>query len=164
MTTMLSSKPRCPACDAEHPKEAIFCGACGKAVGELRYVREEFESKRRHHEKIADVVTRFVGNPPYFVLHLFWFGAWVLLNSGMIMVVHRFDDPPSFSVLGLLLSVEAVFMTGFLLISQNREASYESKRAELDYETNVRAYRLLQDITERLERIEGRLRIIEEKK
>jgi uncharacterized membrane protein len=160
---MPNPDPLCPACGTAHPPEAIFCGACGKAVGELRYVREEFEASCRGHEKVAESVTHFVGSPSYLGTHLLWLGGWILLNSGLVMTLHRWDDPP-FNLLALVLSIEAVFLTGFLLISQNREAAYESKRAELDYETNVRAYRLLLAMDDRLAHIESRLNTLEEKR
>jgi len=162
MTTTPTPEPVCPGCGMPHPMDAIFCSGCGKAVAELRYVREEFSQSLHRHEKIADTVTRFVGRPPYFVAHIVWFALWILVNSGLVAMIHRFDNPP-FNLLALLLAIEAVFMTGFLLISQNREAAYESKRAELDYEINVRNYRQLQIIAERLERIEERLRTLEER-
>ena len=149
----------CPACGVLHDSGDVFCPHCGKAVGGLRYIREEFEGSRRRYERFADAVTRFVSAPSYFGVHLFWVAAWILLNSGLVMAVHRFDAPPSFDLLSLLLSVEAIFLTGFLLVSQNREVEYERKRAELDYETAVQTNRLLADLAGRMERIETDLRI-----
>lgn len=156
----------CPACGVLHDRAAVFCPNCGKAVGGLPYIREEFEGSRRRYERFADTVTRFVSAPSYFGVHLFWVAAWILFNSGMVAAVHRFDTPPGFDVLSLLLSVEAVFSTGFLLVSQSREAQYERKRAELYYETIVQTHRALSEIgrklaiiAERMERIETDLRI-----
>ncbi|MBC8142215.1 MAG: DUF1003 domain-containing protein [Armatimonadetes bacterium] len=156
----------CPACGVPHPPADIFCPHCGKAVGGLPYIREEFEGSRRQYERFADAVTHFVSAPSYFGVHLFWVAAWILLNSGAVMAIHRFDPPPSFDLLSLLLSVEAIFLTGFLLVSQNREVDYERKRAELEYENTVQTNRLLGEIhlqlatiANRVERIESDLRI-----
>ena len=73
-----------------------------------------------------------------------------------------FDVYP-FGPLGIILSIEAIFITGFLLISQNRQSAHADKRSELDYEVNVRTFReiqhmksLLADILTRVERIENR--------
>jgi uncharacterized membrane protein len=75
-----------------------------------------------------------------------------------------FDLYP-FGLLGIILSIEAIFITGFLLISQNRQSAHADKRSELDYEVNVRTFReiqkmqgLLADIQSRIDRIESGLR------
>ena len=74
-----------------------------------------------------------------------------------------FDVYP-FGLLGIILSIEAIFITGFLLISQNRQGAHADKRSELDYEVNVRTFReiqntkgLLSDIQARVDRSETRL-------
>ena len=95
-------------------------------------------------------------HPFYIVLHIIWFGLWIAVNTGFVMVGRRFDDYP-FSLLGILIAIEAIFVTGFLLITQNRQTEYADKRAELDYEVNVRTYRELGEIKRMLHDIERRL-------
>lgn len=151
----------CPVCNGENPPDAVFCGnpACCKALGEFRYVREELTAA--WHERMADRVAGFVGRPQFLAVHALWFLFWVAVNTGALAVVTRFDDYP-FGLLGIILSIEAIFITGFLLISQNRQSTHADKRAELDYEVNVRTYReiheidtLLRAILARLDRLEG---------
>jgi uncharacterized membrane protein len=162
-----SSPPKppivCPVCHGENPPEAVFCGnpACCKALGEFRYVREELLAASAWYERIADRVAGFVGRPQFLAVHVLWFLFWVAVNTGAFAVVARFDDYP-FGLLGIILSVEAIFITGFLLISQNRQGAHADKRAELDYEVNVRTYReiheidfMLRAILARLDRLEG---------
>jgi uncharacterized membrane protein len=161
---MLNDAPIvCPGCGGTNPGDAIFCGNpdCHKALGEFRYVREELLAEARWHERLAEQVTRFVGNPHFLVVHALWFALWVVLNTGVVAVVGRFDDYP-YGLLGIILSVEAIFITGFLLISGNRQSTHADKRAELDYEVNVRTYRrlneldaLLRQVSERLGRVES---------
>jgi uncharacterized membrane protein len=160
----------CPACGGPNPAEAVFCGHCDKALGPFRYVREEIAAETAWHEALADRVTGFVGRPQFFVIHAMWFVLWALLNAGIITVVQRFDAYP-YSLLGIILAVEAIFITGFLLISQNREKVTEEKFAELDYEVNVQSYRaiqetqaLLREALARLDTIEGRLEARREEK
>ena len=135
----------CPACSALNPRESVFCGDCHKALGEFRFVREEVLASATWHENLADRVTRFIGKPYFLVTHALWFLLWVTVNTGAFALIRRFDNYP-FSLLGILLSAEAIFITGFLLISQNRQSAFADKRAELDHEVNVRTYRRLNDI------------------
>ena len=76
------------------------------------------------------------------------------------MAVRRFDAYP-FGLLAFILSMETIFITGFVLISENRQSAHADKRAELDYEVNVRTYRKIQEMeallramAERLDRYE----------
>ena len=148
----------CPACGGNNAHDAIFCGNphCGKALGDFRYVREEIAARSRWHESIAHRVAAFVSHPFYIVVHVIWFAAWIAVNTGFVMLGRRFDDYP-FSLLGILIAIEAIFVTGFLLISQNRQTEHADKRAELDYEVNVRTYRELGEIKRLLHDIERRL-------
>jgi uncharacterized membrane protein len=148
----------CPMCQGENPPEAVFCGhpGCGKALGEFRYVREELLAASVWYERVADRVSAFVGKPQFLALHAFWFLFWVTVNTGVFALVSRFDDYP-FGLLGIILSIEAIFITGFLLISQNRQNAHADKRAELDYEVNVRTYREINEIDTMLRAILARL-------
>jgi uncharacterized membrane protein len=148
----------CPICGKSNPHDAIFCAnpECGKALGEFRYVKEEVAAESQWHETIAARVAAFVSHPFYILLHVAWFGAWIAVNTGFVMVGRRFDDYP-FSLLGILIAIEAIFVTGFLLITQNRQTEHADKRAELDYEVNVRTYRELGEIKRMLHDIERRM-------
>lgn len=149
---------RCPACGDEHDVNAVFCGnpGCRKALGEFRFVSEEIAASTSRLERLADQVARFTSHPHFVTLHVTWFGVWVALNSGLVATVAAFDTFP-YSLLGLLLGIEAILITGFLLISQNRQTNYAEQRAELDYEVNVRSYRKLRQIEERLDLLAKRL-------
>src|SRR5882724_7801453 len=153
----------CPGCGGVNPPDAVFCAnaACHKALGEFRYVREELAGDTRWYERLADRVAAFIGKPQFLVVHASWFAIWVFVNTGLVAAMAHFDEYP-FSLLGIILSIEAIFITGFLLISQNRQAAHADKRAELDYEVNVRTYReineidaMLRTILERLDRLEA---------
>jgi uncharacterized membrane protein len=142
----------CPACGGENPADAVFCGnhACHKALGEFRYVLEELNKTKGWIEHLADRVTDFAGHPHFVSLHVFWFLAWMVVNSGMVAFVGVFDAYP-FGLLGIILAIEAILVTGFMLISQNRQQAYANKRAELDYELNIHAYRKLVELEKRLD-------------
>ena len=163
-TQSLSHDPiACPVCGGVNPADAIFCGnpACHKALGEFKYVKEELLSEARWYERLADRISDFIAKPHFLVAHSLWFVLWIAINTGVLAVAQRFDEYP-FGLLGIILAVEAIFITGFLLMSNNRQSAHANKRAELDYEVNVRTYRLinkvdavLSTVIERLEKLEA---------
>jgi uncharacterized membrane protein len=144
----------CPVCGQENSASAVFCGnpACGKALGEFRYVREELRRSARWHEKLAERFTAFIGAPYFVVLHAAWFGLWILINTGVVTIASRFDRYP-FSFLSILIGIEAIFITGFILITQNRQSAFSNKRAELDYEMGVLTSRKIDELEAKLDRV-----------
>ena len=153
----------CPRCGGENSADAVFCRNpdCRKALGNFPFAAEEIERDSKPHEKVADRVAAFIGNPYFIVIHALWFILWVAINTGLITMSARFDDYP-FGLLGIILSIEAIFITGFLLISQNRQSSFAEKRSELDYEVNVRTFREIQSVKQLLGSMEQRIESIEE--
>jgi uncharacterized membrane protein len=99
--------------------------------------RQEEEGKRSRQERIADAVTRFTGSMRFVYIHIALFGLWILVNLGWIPGVPRFD--PSFVVLAMVASVEAIFLSTFVLISQNRMAALADKRSDLDLQISLLA-------------------------
>jgi len=87
-------------------------------------------------EHIADKVTTFAGSTPFIILHIIWFGGWILINCGVISKITPFDPFP-FSFLTLVVSLEAIFLTLLVLMSQNRMTKEADKRAHLDLQINM---------------------------
>jgi uncharacterized membrane protein len=141
----------CPACGGENPEDAVFCGSpqCHKALGEFKYVLEELQATKNWIERLADKVTEFIAKPHFIIIHMIWFSVWILANEGIFGPIANFDEYP-YSLLGIILAIEAVLITGFLLISQGRQNAYSDKRAELDYEINIRSYRKIVELEKRL--------------
>jgi uncharacterized membrane protein len=117
--------------------------------------RREDEGSRTSQERIADRITRFTGSMAFVYIHLLVFGLWVAVNLGWIPVVPRFDK--SFVILAMFASVEAIFLSTFVLISQNRMAALADKRADLDLQISLLAEheitRLITLVTEVAERM-----------
>jgi uncharacterized membrane protein len=82
-------------------------------------------------------MTRFTGSMRFVYLHLAIFGGWIVANLGWIPGVPAWD--PSFVVLAMAASVEAIFLSTFVLISQNRMSAAADKRADLDLQINLLA-------------------------
>jgi uncharacterized membrane protein len=81
-------------------------------------------------DRIAAAITRFTGSMTFVYLHLAVYGGWVVLNLGLIPGMTPFD--PSFVILASEASVEAIFLSTFVLISQNRMSAAADRRADLD--------------------------------
>src|SRR5215210_3635585 len=95
--------------------------------------REEVEATTE--ERVAEAMTRFTGSMLFVYLHLALFGFWIVANLGWIPAIPKWDE--SFVVLGMVASVEAIFLSTFVLISQNRMAAAADKRADLDLQISL---------------------------
>ena len=96
----------------------------------------EEEQQKTREEKISDVVTRFTGSMLFVYIHLALFSTWIIWNLGWIGI-KPFD--PSFVVLAMFASVEAIFLSTFVLISQNRMNAQADKRADLNLQVSLLA-------------------------
>src|ERR1051325_4904461 len=108
--------------------------------------------------RVADAITDFTGSLPFVYLHAAWFRLWNLLNIGLIHVprVSEFDPFP-FSLLTMIVSLEAIFLSTFVLISQNRLAQASERRAELDLQVNLLAEQKATKVLELLDQMTEQL-------
>lgn len=98
--------------------------------------RKDEERRKNWQERMADAITRFTGSMAFVYLHLVFFGVWIIWNLPFVPTA-KFD--PSFVVLAMWASVEAIFLSTFVLISQNRMAALQDKRADLDLQVSLLA-------------------------
>jgi uncharacterized membrane protein len=103
----------------------------------LQHRRQREAEEATAEERIAEVITRFTGSMRFVYLHLAFFGVWIVANLGWLPGVPRWD--PSFVVLAMIASVEAIFLSTFVLISQNRMSAAADKRADLDLQISLLA-------------------------
>ena len=103
----------------------------------LKARRGREEAEATGQERIADAITRFTGSLLFVYLHLAFFGFWILANLGWVPGVPKWDE--SFVVLAMMASVEAIFLSTFVLISQNRMSAASDKRADLDLQISLLA-------------------------
>lgn len=103
-------------------------------------------------DKVADAITGFTGSMLFVLLHLALFGGWIAWN---LWAEPKFD--PSFVVLAMVASVEAIFLSTFVLISQNRMGKLSQARADLDLHINLLAEHELSRLAELVDRIGRRL-------
>jgi uncharacterized membrane protein len=99
--------------------------------------RQREERQATLQERVAEAITRFTGSMPFVYIHLAIFGFWIVANLGFIPDVPRWDE--SFVILAMWASVEAIFLSTFVLISQNRMQAAADKRADLDLQISLLA-------------------------
>jgi uncharacterized membrane protein len=121
--------------------------------------RRSEERRASIQQKVADAITRFAGSMPFVYIHAVFFGVWGIVNLGWTGL-RPFD--PSFVVLAMLASVEAIFLSTFILISQNRMGAIAETRADLDLQISLlsehevtRLLQLVSRIAEKLDIEEG---------
>ena len=76
----------------------------------------------------AQKVTDFAGSMTFVYLHLIWFGGWILINHGALAPFIPSFDPFPYGLLTMLVSLEAIFLSTFILVAQNRQALVDTYR------------------------------------
>jgi len=103
-----------------------------------RNVNVEAEDKRTTVQKAADWIADFSGSIPFLLLHVAFFAAWILLNVPRIPGAPMFDPFP-YGLLTMVVSLEAIILSVFVLLSQNRQVAKERIRSDIEYEVNIKA-------------------------
>ncbi len=137
------------------PRSSSLSTALKRNIEALEERREREAAGATREERIAQAITGFTGSMPFVYVHLALYGAWIVVNLGAVPGVPRFD--PSFVVLAMVASVEAIFLSTFVLISQNRLAAAAYKRADLDLQINLLAEHELTKLAEVVAAIAERL-------
>ncbi len=104
-------------------------------------------------ERMADALTGFAGSTPFFLIHLAWFCVWIPLNMGYLapLGVRPFDPFP-FGLLTMVVSLEAIFLTIFVLMAQKRESAIGELREEVTLQVNLR---MEEEVTKTLQLVAG---------
>ncbi len=120
-----------------------------------RNVNEEVEEKLTVIQRIADWIAWFSGSMPFLALNTAWFISWIWINS--FNVGFRQFDPYPFGLLTMIVSLEAIFLSIFVLISQNRQAEKDRVRSNIDYEVNVKAELEVAHLHEKTDRMHEKM-------
>jgi uncharacterized membrane protein len=122
--------------NARHALQTGIDPVLERNISALVNRKKREDSKRRTEERVADAISCFTGSMKFVYLHLVIFGAWIVINV-KYTPFPKFD--PSFVVLAMVASVEAIFLSTFVLITQNRLAAQADKRADLDLQISLLA-------------------------
>jgi uncharacterized membrane protein len=130
--------------------------AIKKNIQSIAELEQEFERQRTTLDIASDSITRFVGSLHFIIAHVFLFVAWLLLNSILLPEEERFDPYP-FQFLGLLVGLEAIFLSTFLLMSQNRQNRQADQWAHVDLQIGLLSEQEMTKALQMLQRIHDAL-------
>ena len=119
-----------PEVSAEE-RRVLLADVIDRNIATMLRLREETRRRRSLQAHLADGITWFSGKMLFVYLHVVWFGAWILINEGLLPSFKPFDPFP-YGLLTMIVSLEAIFLSTFVLISQNRLAAEADRRADLD--------------------------------
>ena len=147
---MMTNTPTVPP-----PQPRNLSSALKRNIEALEERRRQKAADATPQERLAEAITSFTGSMRFVYLHLAFYSAWILANLGIMPGLPKFD--PSFVLLAMEASVEAIFLSTFVLISQNRTAAAADKRADLDLHINLLAEHELTKLAELVTAIAARL-------
>jgi len=120
-------------------------------------LRLQASRARSVQDRIADAITAFSGCMAFVYVHVVWFGVWILLNTGRIGV--RPFDPFPYGLLTMVVSLEAIFLATFVLISQNRLSEEAEHRADLALHIGLLTEHELTRVLQMLDAIQDKMAI-----
>lgn len=129
----------------------------GENIKALVAVAAAAKKRRSLQDRIADGITTFSGRMIFVYVHVLWFGVWIVVNTGKLGV-HPFDPYP-YGLLTMVVSLEAIFLSTFVLISQNRLAAEADRRGDLALHIGLLTEHELTRVIRMLHKIQNKLGI-----
>ena len=123
----------------------------------LLRLREEKAQQRSFQDYLADAITSFSGRMLFIYLHVIWFGGWIVTNAGWWF--HPFDPFP-YGLLTMIVSLEAIFLATFVLISQNRLSDESERRADLHLQIGLLTEHEVTRVLQMLDAIQHQMGIV----
>lgn len=117
-----------------------------------RNANEEMEVHSTPLQRVADWIAWFSGSMPFLMINGAWFAIWIVLNTLLLGSAAAFDPYP-FGLLTMIVSLEAIFLSCFVLVSQNRQAEKDRVRADIEYEVNIKAELEIAHLHEKTDRL-----------
>jgi uncharacterized membrane protein len=141
--------------DITHDPDEGLSPTLERNIGALVERRRRELRAATTQDKLADAITAFTGSMRFVYLHVAVFGFWIIANLHWLPGIPAWDE--SFVVLAMVASVEAIFLSTFVLISQNRMTAEADKRADLDLQISLLAEHELTEVARLLTQVAERL-------
>lgn len=120
-----------------------------------RNVNEQLDDTRTTVQRVADAIAQFSGSIAFLVIHIIIFAVWLGLNS-----TRAAFDPYPFQLLTLAVSLEAIFLSTFVLLSQNRQAAKDHIRSDIEYDVNLKAELEVAELHRKVDRLNTELQAL----
>jgi uncharacterized membrane protein len=141
------------------PSQGALNRVLEKNIHRLLERQQAKEKGKTFEERLADRITAFAGSVRFVYLHLVVYGLWILLNLPWAPDKIRFD--PTFVILAMEASVEAIFLSTFILITQNRMQAMSERRNELDLQISLLAEHEVTRVLKLVEAVARKLEVKE---
>jgi len=143
------TRPESPVDESVYHRPKTVDQLTAQNVSTIADLEKAAHSKQTFADKVADRITRFCGSMPFVWVHVVWFTVWIIGNTALPI---KPIDPYPFSFLTLVVSLEAIFLSTFIMISENRQGRIDERRSHLDLQINLLAE---QENTKMLKLLEG---------
>ena len=127
-------------------------------ISSIAGLERDFENRRTLVDRIADAIGTFSGSFLFVAIHILWFILWFLINTGVLPIAPKFDPYP-FILLAMIVSVEGVLLSTFVLMKQNRMQEKVDTRAQLDLQINLLAEKEVTKTLQLLRAIASKLEV-----
>ena len=114
----------------EETDNPLLCDVIERNIRTIIDLRHKAANRRNLEDRVSDIITDVSGRMIFVYFHVVWFGLWVILNTGLLGF--KAFDPFPYGLLTMIVSLEAIFLSTFVLISQNRMNELAESRADLD--------------------------------
>jgi uncharacterized membrane protein len=125
----------------------------------ILHLRLQAADARNLQDRMADAITFLSGRMVFVYVHIVWFGLWILLNTGRVGI--QPFDPFPYGLLTMVVSLEAIFLSTFVLISQNRLSEEAEHRADLDLHIGLLTEHELTRVLQMLDAIQDKMGIVD---
>ena len=134
MKNQQSNRSDCGSTSEAPLGEVCVDDLTGRNVELIRQLEESARQERKRSDVVAEAIANFCGSMTFVWVHVVWFGGWILINllPGLPHI-----DPFPFTFLTLVVSLEAIFLSTFILISQNHDTKITERRNHLDLQINL---------------------------
>ena len=114
----------------EETDNPLLCDVIERNIRTIIDLRHKAANRRNLEDRVSDIITDVSGRMIFVYFHAVWFGLWIILNTGLLGF--KAFDPFPYGLLTMIVSLEAIFLSTFVLISQNRMNELAESRADLD--------------------------------
>ena len=135
----------------------LLCDVIERNIRTIIDLRRKAANQRNVEDRASDAITTVSGRMIFVYFHIVWFGLWIVLNTGLLGF--KAFDPFPYGLLTMIVSLEAIFLSTFVLISQNRMNELAERRADLDLHIGLLSEHEITRVLQMLDAIQTKLGI-----